>query len=125
MIKKTEELKKEFKTRVNSQLQEETAMVFGYPGERFASAMKRIEADQYLFEAWVNWKFSRVPAVRVDAFKAMGYTVDDYWNFVDYDYYEGQREHLKTEFHQPPITVKGIPLRQYLSASKPKQLVAV
>lgn len=123
MTKKNEELRKEFQTRVNTSLQEETAFLFGHMGERFASVIKRIEADFNLFEAWVNWKFLRVPAIRVDALKAMGYTADDYWNFVNYDHYEGQREHLKTQIHQPSIVVNGMPLRHYLTALKEQEEV--
>lgn len=113
MKKNNENLKAEFKSKVNHYLEEETIIVFGLPGNTFDEVCEMFQQDEKYFQAWMSWKFYKIPSLRMIALKAMGLGEDDYSDFVEFDKYERQRAHLRFESKEPDIKIDGQTIFEY------------
>jgi hypothetical protein len=105
-MKPTIDKKEEVQQWVNVAIRRETLEIFGYAGETFDSTYERINADEQLFDAWHEWKYNRVPQLRVQAMTALG-ILDDYSKMFVNDKYEARRERLKYCKEQPDVRING------------------
>jgi hypothetical protein len=116
-MKPTIDKKEELKNWVNDALRQETLKVFGYAGETFDSCYERINADEQLFDAWHEWKYNRVPQLRVQAMTALN-ILEDYSKLFVSDKYESRREHLKYRKEQPDVRINGRTIETYKQYNK-------
>lgn len=110
----------ELKNWVNAAIRRETLEVFGYSGETFDSCYERINADEELFDAWCEWKYNRVPQLRVQAMNSLN-ILDDYGKLFVHDKYESKREHLKYRKEQPDVRINGRTIETHKQYNKPKE----